>query len=219
MIGLHPLSREAVAIRRDLEAIGCKWCPECKRVRHRSHFNKQSARRDGLQARCAECGSKRASAYQAANRDRLTERHREWVANNRERHSAWMAAYRQRPERKALHARRAAAARATVSGQLKNRIATRLYHVLRGGKGGSRTEALVGWTIAELRGHLERQFLKGMSWENMGEWHIDHILPLSSFVIEGPDDPELRRAWALTNLRPLWAADNIRKGARVETIL
>ena len=53
----------------------------------------------------------------------------------------------------------------------------------------------------------------------MGEWHIDHIVPLASFVIAGPDDPELRRAWALTNLRPLWAKDNMRKGAKVETLL
>lgn len=69
----------------------------------------------------------------------------------------------------------------------------------------------MGWTIAELRAHLERQFTKGMGWHNMGEWHIDHIVPISVFAISGPGDPEIRRAWALPNLRPLWAGENIKK--------
>jgi len=58
-----------------------------------------------------------------------------------------------------------------------------------------------------------------MSWENIGDWHIDHIVPLSRFKVSGPDDPELRRAWALTNLRPLWAKDNMRKSASNEFLL
>ena len=62
--------------------------------------------------------------------------------------------------------------------------------------------------------HLERQFLPGMTWGNRGEWHIDHIVPLASFTFTSPDDPEFRAAWALTNLRPLWAKDNIRKSAK-----
>jgi hypothetical protein len=81
------------------------------------------------------------------------------------------------------------------------------------------SESLLGYTIAELRTHLERQFLPGMSWHNMGKWHIDHIVPLASFTITGPDDPELKRAWALPNLRPLWARDNIAKGAKTTSLL
>jgi hypothetical protein len=62
-----------------------------------------------------------------------------------------------------------------------------------------------------LAAHLEKQFLKGMTWQNIGEWHVDHIVPLASFMISGPDDPALRVAWGLPNLRPLWAKDNLRK--------
>jgi hypothetical protein len=50
-----------------------------------------------------------------------------------------------------------------------------------------------------------------MSWENYGDWHIDHIVPLSSFTFTGVDDPEIRIAWALSNLRPIWAKENIKK--------
>lgn len=62
--------------------------------------------------------------------------------------------------------------------------------------------------------HLERQFLPGMTWENRGEWHIDHIRPLCSFQFQTPDCPQFREAWALTNLQPLWAQDNLKKGGR-----
>jgi 5-methylcytosine-specific restriction endonuclease McrA len=70
---------------------------------------------------------------------------------------------------------------------------------------------LLGYSLPELREHLERQFVRGMSWEKIGDWHIDHILPLSSFTATSADDPEVRRAWALTNLRPLWAKENMQK--------
>lgn len=64
----------------------------------------------------------------------------------------------------------------------------------------------LGFSSNELRKHLEAQFAGGMSWDNYGKrWHIDHIVPLSSF---GPND---MRAWCLSNLRPLEAKENIRK--------
>jgi len=84
---------------------------------------------------------------------------------------------------------------------------------MKSGKGGRRTEELLGYSIAKLKEHLERQFLAGMSWANYGEWHVDHILPVSGFEFTSPDDDDFRACWALTNLRPLWAADNIRKSA------
>jgi hypothetical protein len=101
--------------------------------------------------------------------------------------------------------------RRTEKDRLTHRISTAVRECLKGKKKGRKWCELLGYTQDELHAHIERQFTKGMSWENIGEWHIDHIVPLSSFTITGPDDPELRRAWALTNLRPLWASQNIRK--------
>jgi hypothetical protein len=120
-------------------------------------------------------------------------------------------------EKNRINARRRRVERIDV--RLRSRISSQFRYCLGTGKGGAATESLLGYSIHDLRVHLERQFLPGMDWRNMGEWHIDHIVPLASFTITGPDDPELRRAWALTNLRPLWAADNIRKGATVATLL
>ena len=68
--------------------------------------------------------------------------------------------------------------------------------------------------VEELVAHLERQFRPGMNWANYGRagWHLDHIVPLASFDYSSPDDPEFKCAWALANLRPLWARENMSKG-------
>lgn len=99
------------------------------------------------------------------------------------------------------------------------RVSAGINASLKGGKAGRKWESLVDYTLADLMAHLERQFLPGMSWENRGEWHIDHRRPLCSFQFETPEDPQFREAWALTNLRPLWAADNLRKGGRRDLLL
>ena len=76
------------------------------------------------------------------------------------------------------------------------------------------TIELIGCTIEELRSHLESQFVNGMSWDNYGRtgWHIDHIRPCASFDLSDP--VQQRQCFHYSNLQPLWAADNIRKGSR-----
>lgn len=106
-------------------------------------------------------------------------------------------------------------ARATPTSRLRSNIGAAIYHALKGtGKGGKSWQDLVGYTVDQLRVHLEKQFTKGMTWQNYGEWHVDHILPASSFTYESPEDPDFLACWAMTNLRPLWAVDNMRKRAK-----
>jgi len=68
----------------------------------------------------------------------------------------------------------------------------------------------VDWKIA--KSHIERQFEKGMSWSNYGEWHIDHIIPLASAKTEA----ELIKLCHYRNLQPLWAEENRRKHATIQ---
>lgn len=77
-----------------------------------------------------------------------------------------------------------------------------------GGKRGRTWESLVGYTLDDLRQHLESKFTDGMTWGNMGKWHIDHIRPKSSFNYTSAEDADFRECWALDNLQPLWAHDN-----------
>ena len=77
---------------------------------------------------------------------------------------------------------------------------------------GRRLEKLLGCTKAELMVHIERQFAPGMGWDNYGEWHVDHKRPLASFDLGDPG--QLQEAMHFSNLQPLWAAENMAKGAR-----
>ena len=72
--------------------------------------------------------------------------------------------------------------------------------------------SMLGCTLAEARAHIEAQFRPGMSWENHGEWEIDHIRPVASFDLTDPD--QARAAAHFTNLQPLWSVENRRKGVR-----
>lgn len=78
---------------------------------------------------------------------------------------------------------------------------------------GTQTHNLLGCDWLELKAWIESLFTTGMSWDNMGEWHIDHKIPLASAsTVE-----ELRELCRFTNLQPLWARENLSKGARIYT--
>lgn len=85
-----------------------------------------------------------------------------------------------------------------------------------GVKNGSVLDALP-YSIDELRSHIESQFNQqnGFTWENYGKaWHIDHIIPCAVFNYKDINSPAFRDCWALSNLRPLAAIENIRKHAK-----
>ena len=75
----------------------------------------------------------------------------------------------------------------------------------------NKTFEIIGCTPFELQKHLEEQFIDGMTWENYGQWHIDHIIPLSTANIE----EEIYKLCYYTNLQPLWAIDNLKKGNKI----
>lgn len=82
-----------------------------------------------------------------------------------------------------------------------------------------KVESLLGYSIAQLKVHLERQFVPGMSWAGYGKegWHIDHILPRKCFDLTSVEG--VQAYWSLSNLRPVAARENLRKAARVEFLL
>lgn len=94
-----------------------------------------------------------------------------------------------------------------------------MHRALGKAKAGRSWKTFVDYSLEELMTHLERQFKPGMSWENKGDWHIDHIIPRSSFEYSSPDDPEFKKCWSLSNLQPLWAIDNIRKNAKLDYLI
>ncbi len=92
-----------------------------------------------------------------------------------------------------------------------------IYHCLIQDKHGRSWENIVGYTLNDLRNHLERHFEDGMTWDNYGKfgWHIDHIIPVSVFNFKSIHDIDFKRCWALSNLRPLWAEENWKKNNKL----
>ena len=140
--------------------------------------------------------------YRIKNADKMIERMRRYRENNR-------VKYRESVRRSAAKARN------TPKGALNGRMSSGIYHALRGEKKGMGWEKLVGYSVSDLKRHIEKQFQPGMSWDNVGEWEIDHIIPKVAFNYETPEDIDFRRCWGLKNLRPLWKPENRSKHAKI----
>ena len=97
--------------------------------------------------------------------------------------------------------------------RIRHNISSRILIALKKGvTKSSGTIELLGCSILELKNHLQNKFVEGMSWENYGEWQIDHIRPCASFNLINEEDQRL--CFHYTNLQPLWAEENNRKGAK-----
>lgn len=86
----------------------------------------------------------------------------------------------------------------------------RLRTVLKGIYKTKTTRELIGCSSLDLRKHLESKFKEGMTWNNYGKWHIDHIIPCSLFNLK--DISEQKKCFHYSNLQPLWAEENYKKG-------
>ena len=101
------------------------------------------------------------------------------------------------------------------SSKIAQGFASRLYQMVGGSSRGARILGYLGCSREAFLRHLEGQFVEGMGWHNRSEWHIDHILPVSSF--DHTQEKEIRKCWHYSNLRPLWAALNLKKSKRLDS--
>jgi len=170
-----------------------------------SHREEIAKHREENRDKIAEQNAK----HYYANRDNILKRQTERRSKRRVEAAEYRAAHRE--ERTEYHRNRMAN---DIQYKLACNLRSRLYKVVKGNcKSGSAVRDL-GCTIAELKDHLEKQFQEGMSWDNYGEWHVDHIVPLASFDLT--DREQLLAACHYTNLQPMWGSENCSKGAKLE---
>jgi hypothetical protein len=153
-------------------------------------------------------------AYMTRRRSSPEIRAKRMSPEHRAAHSAYTREHGKRPDQAEKRRRRDSRRRATdINFRLAGAIRARFRLALKNRKArpGSVIK-LLGCSIDHARTYLESLFLPGMSWDNHGEWHIDHKKPLSSFDLT--DFAQMAEACHFTNLQPLWAIDNIRKGGR-----
>lgn len=205
-----------------------KRCCTCRQQKCVSQFGVDRNTKDLLKKRCKACHNadnaryrkenpetSRASClnWQRANPDKVRAKRERFLASKP---VGWEAerqrAYVQRNPEAVIATRKAS----KEKNKIHYSVSSRLRGWLNGRKPSkTKTFEILGYTQAELRAHLEKQFQPGMSWQNYGEWHVDHIQPLSYFKVESIHDPVIRYAWALSNLRPLWAKENRQKSAKL----
>jgi hypothetical protein len=209
-----------------------KICTKCGETKPVSAFHLEK-RRVGYRPRCKDCHAEDAAKYRAEHADDLkayndnwyaenkeakNRKAREWQRANPEKVKSYQQKYRTTHGDLMLARRklRDKLKRSTPQGRLENNIKAAIHRGLTAeAKRRRPTFALLGYTVDDLRSHLEKQFQPGMTWENYGEWHVDHKVPLAAHNYETPDDIDFKKAWALNNLQPLWAIDNHSKGAKL----
>ena len=99
--------------------------------------------------------------------------------------------------------------------RIKNVYRSRIRQaIIKGFKSGKTLELLGVKDMQIVILHLQKSFQEGMSWDNYGEWHIDHIIPCASFDLT--KQSEQKKCFHYTNLQPLWAKDNLSKGCRLD---
>jgi hypothetical protein len=163
--------------------------------------------------------AKRRRARYILTQEERRETQRIWAKANPEKYAAgilrWRAAHKEQI-REWYRERSARKQKEDVGWRLGRCLRKRIWDAVRGiSKKADSTQALIGCSAEELKRHLQIRFRPGMSWDNYGEWHIDHIRPCASFDLT---DPEQQRAcFNFKNLQPLWAKDNLSKGAKYAT--
>lgn len=155
-------------------------------------------------------GGKKASYHRnkKKHKQKRNEYHKEWSKDNRPRLRKYHAEWREDNEeyKKKKHEYNMKQLKEDPIYRLKQRTRTAVWTCLKErniAKYRSTFETL-SYTLDELINHLEKQFTPLMTWDNYGEWHVDHIIPMTKFKFSSTEDREFKLCWSLENLRPLW---------------
>lgn len=162
-----------------------KKCCDCKEWRPLNDFNKSSTHWDNLRNDCKIC----LKIYRQAHREIIVKKHLEY-------------------EKKRKLIDPCFKLMKTLRSRMNN-----LLSKLKNGKKCGSTMELTGCTIDFLKDFLEAKFEDGMTWDNHGKWHIDHIIPCCKFNLTNVE--EQKKCFHYTNLQPLWAIDNLKKGSKI----
>lgn len=207
-----------------------KECPSCNIVKPVEEFCRNKARSDGRDTYCKKCSvrikkerisnnpelKEKRNSYSKKWAERHPEKYKETHAKYRERNKDKIAAARITPERREYSRKLQAERRKDPFIKMRHNISRQISHGLKRSNGSKRSQSIfdaLEYSPEQLKEHLERQFDDKMNWDNYGSyWHIDHIIPHSSFNYASMQDDSFKECWKLDNLQPLEASENIRKG-------
>jgi 5-methylcytosine-specific restriction endonuclease McrA len=164
--------------------------------------------KNSYRSECKECNKKKVKLWNQNNLEKSKKRSERYRKNNLERAKESCVQWRKnntdyKSNRKKID----------PTYKMTENIRKRMYSYFRlnGISKKNRTFDIVGLEPKDLKVYLEKKFEKNMNWENYGEWHIDHIIPLSS----AKSEEQLYDLCYYTNLQPLWKRDNLIKGNKI----
>ena len=192
-----------------------KTCTGCNKSKAEDEYAPQ-------RGKCKKCYAEYHKKYYENNREKRLVQQKRWNQKNPEKMNAAQKRYRAKnpdydkqwkkknPKKLKLHSE-------TQMAKPSYKIQRRLYNnfkrwFFKGAKS-PRTERLVGCILQVCILWIEAQFLPGMTWENYGAWHIDHMLPWEYFNLF--DEGTHSKVMHYTNLQPLWGPDNIAKHSKI----
>lgn len=150
-----------------------------------------------------EACKKRELEYRLKNVEKIKERQKLWYQKNKKEVNKKRIEARSSNSSKKL--------RFNISALIREKLKRRLLN-----KNTKSTFTFLPYTLEDLISNLQSKFKKGMTWNNYGEWHIDHKIPDCSFDYQTVNDSSFQECWSLNNLQPLWAEENWSKGGRIE---
>jgi predicted DNA-binding transcriptional regulator AlpA len=158
--------------------------------------------------------------WREKNKDSVREYVKTWNEKNKEHRKEYLKEYREKNIENIRKTKRDYERNRKESDPLYKLISnfrTAIYQVLKESNVEKNKHYfdILQYTPESLIKHLESQFENNMNWDNYGEWHVDHKLPITSFNIEEMGDEEFMRCWSLDNLQPMWGNDNIRKSNKI----
>jgi hypothetical protein len=189
---------------------------EQKKAYHKQNREKIKERYKAYYKQNAEKIKEQKKAYHKQNREKI----KAYRKQNAEKIKEYRKAYhKQNRDKKRIYKRNRH--KTDINFKLRGNLRSGIRRVLKGKSKSKKTMDLIGCSADFLKKHLENQFQPGMSWNNYGNpngdhsecWHIDHILPCASFDLSDPKQQQ--KCFHYSNLQPLWAKDNMSKGAKI----
>lgn len=175
-------------------------CSNCKKEKEKSEFGKNKNCRDGVWMYCRECMHEKARISYQKNKEVCNKRSSEYCKQNKEKRNAYqMERHHKRKMEDPLYIlKRRYRSRTRKMFRYKNFLKTKS------------SMSLLGCNQAEFVKYFESLFTEGMTWEKVfkGEIHIDHKIPISL----AKSEEEIVKLSHHSNLQPLWASDNLKKG-------
>jgi hypothetical protein len=205
---------------------GEKKCSNCNYFLPVNKFQNSSRTKDGLRGMCKKCRKDtdpnymvNLSNWREANKHRKAEMDRSYRERNLEKIKAYRNTEKAKEFKRRSDKKYYEKMMSNPLLKLKARLKSQISLAVSKGVKKSKTLDILGYTIDDLKQHLESNFAEGMSWDNYGRngWHIDHIKPLVLFKLDTEDS--IKEAWSLSNLQPLWEKDNLSKNSIYEGVM